>query len=57
MTMKKRDERDRQRWKKNRHAVLTLRQDWVEQEAALHCKDKRKGKRDRRGKGERGDGK
>lgn len=53
MTMKKRDERDRQRRKKNRHAVLTLRQDWVEQEAALHCKDKRKGKRETEEKRER----
>lgn len=50
MTMKERDEKDRQRWKKNRHAVLTLRQNWVEQEAAWRCKDKRQGKRDREGK-------
>lgn len=41
----------REQWKKNRHAVLTLRQDWEEQEAALHCKDKREGKRNRGGEG------
>lgn len=41
MTTKERDER---KGEKNRHAVLTLRQDWVEQETTLHCKDKRKEK-------------
>lgn len=51
-------ERERERRKKkNRRAVLTLTQDWVEQEEVLHCKDKKKGtKRQRRtGKGERED--
>lgn len=54
MTRKESMVRQRERaWrrKKNRHAVLTLRQDWVEQETALHCKDKRKGQRDREGEG------
>lgn len=48
MTTKESTMRERERdWrkKKNRSAVLTLRQDWVEQETALHCKDKRKGKK------------
>lgn len=37
--------------RKSKHAVLTLRQDWVEQDTALHCKDERMGKRDREGEG------
>lgn len=48
-------EREESAKKKNRHAALTLRRDWVEQQEVLRCKDKRKGtKRQRRtGKGER----
>lgn len=41
----------RQGKRKNRRAVLTLRQDWVEQQTMLHRKDKRK--KERRGKGEK----
>lgn len=45
MTTKERDEKKTQGdglWKKDRRAVLTLRQDWVAQQKTWHHKDKRK---------------
>lgn len=55
VTMKERDEKqeEKRRLKKNRRAVLTLRQDWEERQTTLRGKDKRKAER-MRGKGERG---
>lgn len=56
MTMKERDEKpqgDRLK-KKDRRAVLTLRQDWVARQT-WHHKDKRKMERRKRERGERGE--
>lgn len=50
MTMKERDEKTKGDGlkKKDRRAILTLRQDWVAQQTTWHRKDKRKTERRKR---------